>query len=42
MVSASLLTGGALPALKAAMTIPPFHLAFPVHDIEAAREFYIG
>lgn len=22
--------------------IPPFHLAFPVHDIEAARAFYGG
>ena len=21
---------------------PPFHLAFPVHDIDQAREFYIG
>ena len=24
------------------MTTPPFHLAFPVHDLEAAREFYAG
>jgi extradiol dioxygenase family protein len=24
------------------MTLPPFHLAFPVHDIEAARAFYGG
>lgn len=23
-------------------TLPPFHLAIPVHDIEAAREFYGG
>ena len=22
------------------MSIPPFHLAFPVHDLEAARRFY--
>ena len=22
------------------MTIPPFHLAFPVHDLAAVREFY--
>jgi extradiol dioxygenase family protein len=22
--------------------LPPFHLAFPVHDIEAARAFYAG
>ena len=22
--------------------IPPFHLAFPVHDLEAARAFYAG
>lgn len=24
------------------MTIPPFHLAFPVHDLAAARDFYGG
>lgn len=24
------------------MTLPPFHLAFPVHDIGAARAFYGG
>ena len=24
------------------MEMPPFHLAFPVHDIAAAREFYGG
>ena len=24
------------------MTLPPFHLAFPVHDLEAARSFYGG
>jgi extradiol dioxygenase family protein len=23
-------------------TIPPFHLAFPVHDLAAARHFYSG
>ena len=22
------------------MTLPPFHLAFPVHDLAAARQFY--
>ena len=22
------------------MSVPPFHLAFPVHDLAAAREFY--
>ena len=22
------------------MTLPPFHLAFPVHDLDAARAFY--
>lgn len=22
------------------MTIPPFHFAFPVHDLDAARDFY--
>ncbi|MGZ8997495.1 MAG: VOC family protein [Allosphingosinicella sp.] len=24
------------------MNLPPFHLAFPVHDLEAARAFYGG
>ncbi|MCB2046614.1 MAG: VOC family protein [Novosphingobium sp.] len=24
------------------MTLPPFHLAFPVHDLEAARGFWGG
>jgi extradiol dioxygenase family protein len=24
------------------MTLPPFHLAFPVDDLEAARAFYAG
>jgi len=24
------------------MTLPPFHLAFPVHDLNAARAFYGG
>ncbi len=24
------------------MTLPPFHLAFPVHDLTAARAFYAG
>ena len=24
------------------MTLPPFHLAFPVHDLETARRFYGG
>ena len=24
------------------MALPPFHLAFPVHDLEAARKFYGG
>ena len=24
------------------MTLRPFHLAFPVHDLEAARTFYAG
>lgn len=23
------------------MAIPPFHLAFPVHDLKTAREFYV-
>ena len=26
--------------LPAAATMPPFHLAFPVHDIRVARQFY--
>ena len=24
------------------MTQPPFHLAFPVHDLESTRGFYVG
>ena len=24
------------------MTLQPFHLAFPVHDLTAARDFYVG
>ena len=24
------------------MTLPPFHLAFPVHDLDSARSFYGG
>lgn len=24
------------------MNLPPFHLAFPVDDLEAARRFYVG
>ncbi|RZM20333.1 MAG: glyoxalase, partial [Sphingomonas sp.] len=24
------------------MTLRPFHLAFPVHDLAAARAFYAG
>lgn len=24
------------------MTIQPFHLAFPTHDLQAARDFYLG
>lgn len=24
------------------MKIPPFHLAFPIRDIESTREFYVG
>jgi len=24
------------------VTLPPFHLAFPVHDLDAARRFYGG
>jgi extradiol dioxygenase family protein len=25
-----------------AASMPPFHLAFPVRDIEEARQFYVG
>lgn len=28
-------------ALHGTMTMEPFHLAFPVHDLEAARTFYV-
>ena len=31
---------GARSALRGGMTLPPFHLAFPVHDLDAARSFY--
>lgn len=24
------------------MSLPPFHLAFPVHDLDEARRFYVG
>lgn len=27
---------------KVETSLPPFHLAFPVHDLEAARHFYAG
>ncbi len=29
-------------AMTATTPLPPFHLAFPVHDLEAARAFYGG
>ena len=29
-----------MTAAAATATIPPFHLAFPVHDLSAARAFY--
>ncbi len=29
-------------APQAATGMPPFHLAFPVHDVQAARDFYGG
>ncbi len=35
-VSAAAIT----PAAPAAAAMPPFHLAFPVHDLGAARRFY--
>jgi extradiol dioxygenase family protein len=28
--------------IAGAMTLQPFHLAFPVHDLAAARDFYVG
>ena len=24
------------------MSVPPFHLAFPVRDVEEAKQFYVG
>ena len=30
------------PAIPASMSLQPFHLAFPVHDLAAARAFYRG
>lgn len=35
-------TAAADPAVEgmAANAMPPFHLAFPVHDVAAARDFY--
>ena len=32
--------GGKAMLLSATMTLRPFHLAFPVHDLDAARTFY--
>jgi uncharacterized protein len=29
-----------VPRRNEGMTVPPFHLAFPVHDLAAARHFY--
>jgi uncharacterized protein len=28
--------------IEAGMALPPFHLAFPVHDLDSARAFYGG
>ena len=36
------MTSGAGACSLARMTIRPFHLAFPVHDLAAARAFYVG
>lgn len=30
------------PLMSSTSSIPPFHLAFPVHDLDAARAFYGG
>src|SRR5437764_5314106 len=35
-------TRGAHPSRGGAMSLPPFHLAFPVDDLAAARAFYGG
>ncbi|MHC4846659.1 MAG: hypothetical protein ACYTCU_10935, partial [Planctomycetota bacterium] len=34
------LSGGAAAVTVRRMARPPFHLAFPVHDLAAARTFY--
>src|SRR3954465_13883150 len=35
-------TSRAPPSRSPPMVLPPFHLAFPVHDLAAARAFYGG
>src|SRR3954466_5463696 len=35
-----LLSGRQYPAHMTPAPLPPFHLAIPVHDIDAARHFY--
>jgi len=35
-------TDGSGAGIFSPMTLRPFHLAFPVHDLQAARGFYVG
>jgi extradiol dioxygenase family protein len=35
-------SGAAKPAARAFSSIPPFHIAVPVHDLEQAKAFYGG
>jgi len=34
--------GSSFTARRGLSTLPPFHLAFPVNDLEKARDFYAG
>ena len=36
------MTQGIIRSILRRMTLRPFHLAFPVHDLDAARAFYGG
>ena len=38
----AVLPGSSIRSRTVTTDRPPFHLAFPVHDLEAARSFYIG
>eukprot|EP00122_Pirum_gemmata_P013874 Pgem_evm1s12923 len=39
-LSSSCYSRGFSTATAAAVAAPPFHLAFPTHDLEASRHFY--